>query len=248
MASANDASDRTPLLGRISQQPIRDPLFRNLWSDVGLIGQAGVVGLVIVVWYSVFSRPLILFSGHPLAQTLGVLALTQAILILQPTHEANQKRVGQRAHALLNIISFCLFVAGVSIIEVNKFRNNGPHWHSVHGVLGIIVSIFLLVQYLVGLTMWAVPRLYGGTANARAIWKYHRASGYVIYFGLLATIFSALWTDYNKNVLQIKWWYILFFILAASASVALRINPAKFGLSRNGIQTTQGEQEEQRDQ
>ncbi|ROT39372.1 hypothetical protein SODALDRAFT_323765 [Sodiomyces alkalinus F11] len=239
-----DASVRTPLLGHISRQPIRDPLVRNLWSDVGLIAQIGVASLVIIVWVSVFLRPLILFSGHPLAQSLGVLALTQAILILQPTHEADQKRVGQRSHALLNLTSFVFFVTGVSIIEVNKFRSSGPHWHSVHGVLGIILSICLLLQYLVGVTMWAVPKLYGGTDNARAIWKYHRATGYIIYSGLLATIFSALWTDYNKNVLGIKWWYILVPVLAAFVSVNFRINLAKFGLSGNKVQTRQGEQAE----
>lgn len=212
------------------------------------MAQVGVVGLVVVIWYSVFSRPLILFSGHPLAQSLGVLVLTQAILILQPTHEADQKRLGQRAHASLNLLSFCLFVFGVTIIEVNKLRSNGLHWYSVHGVLGILVSIMLLLQYLVGLTMWAVPSLYGGVDNARVIWKYHRASGYIIYMTLLGTIFSALWTGYNKHVLGIEWWHLFFFILAIFVSVTLRISLAKFGLSRNGAQETQGGREERNDQ
>lgn len=245
MTGNDDASIRTPLLRQpFSHQPVRDPLTRNLWIDVGILAQIGVLALVISIWAAVISKPLILFSGHPLAQSLAVAVLTQAILILQPTHEAEQKRLGQRAHALINLTAFLLFVIGVTIIEVNKFRSNGPHWHSLHGILGILVSILILIQYLVGFTMWAIPALYGGTDNAKAIWKFHRASGYFIYVVLLATILSAVWTDYNKNVLGLAWWHILIIVVILLVGVLLRINVAKFGIGA-GKQAQREEQENQ---
>lgn len=158
--------------------------------------------------------------------------MTQAILILQPTHEPEQKRVGQRAHAALNLTSFLLFVGGVTIIEVNKFRGHGPHFHSVHGTLGILTSIAILLQYLVGFTMWAMPSLFGGVDHAKSLYKYHRVSGYAIYLALLATVLSAVWTDYNKNVLGIRWWQ-LFVPVALVLPLLLRINVTKFGFRQS---------------
>lgn len=221
----------TPLLGG-SRQTSQQPLYKNLWLDYALLTQGGVLILVAIVWRGVFTHNVILFSGHPLLQSLGLLAVTQAILILQPTHEPEQKRVGQRAHAALNLTSFLLFASGVTIIEVNKIRGHGPHFHSVHGTLGILTSIAILLQYLVGFTIWAVPGLYGGVDKAKSLYKYHRLSGYFIYLALLATVLSAVWTDYNKNVLGIKWWQLVVPI-ALILPLLLRISAAKFGFRQN---------------
>lgn len=181
-----------------------------------------------MIWKHVLTHDIILFSGHPLLQSTAVFVLTQAILILQPTHTAEQKSAGQLAHAALNAASFLLLVGGVTIIEVNKFRGNGPHFHSVHGTLGILTSLAILLQYLVGVTIWAYPGLYGGEGKAKSLYKYHRVSGYFIYLALLATVLSAVWTDYNKNVLGIQWWQLAVPI-ALVLPVLLRINVAKFG-------------------
>jgi cytochrome b-561 len=180
-------------------------------------------------WAAVFTKPLILFSGHPLAQSTGILILVQSILSLQPTHSAEQKRVGQIVHASLNLFAFLVFVTGVTIIEYNKVASNGPHFHSVHGYLGVITSIILLVQYLVGFTMWATPKLYGGEARAKAVWKYHRFSGYFVLLLLLATACSATETDYNKNVLKVKLWATILLSVVIIAGVAPRIQMQKLG-------------------
>lgn len=235
----NQASATTPLLSRPAVARQHDgPLFKNLYIDVALLAQAGILALVLIIWVHVLSHDLILFSGHPLFQSLAVLVLTQSLLLLQPTsaRDPDQKRAGQRAHAVLNLAAFLLLVVGVSIIEVNKFRSNGPHFHSVHGYFGVIVSIIILVQYLVGFTMWAVPALYGGEGNARALYKYHRVSGYVVYVGLMATILSAVWTDYNKNVLGLDWWMLALPIVVI-LTLLLRINLSKLGLRAEKQQT-----------
>lgn len=196
----------------------------------GIVAQFGILLLVVLIWASVFTKPLILFSGHPLAQSLAILTLTQSILTLQPTHTAEQKRVGQRIHASLNLLAFLLLVAGVAIIEYNKFANHGPHLHSVHGYLGVIASVILLIQYLVGFTMWATPSLYGGEQKAKSIWKYHRYSGYFILALLLATVCSATQTDYNRNVLKMKLWAVITLSILVVVGVFPRIQKQKLGL------------------
>lgn len=189
----------------------------------------GVVLLTILIWASVLSKPLILFSAHPLLQSLAVLTLAQSVLSLQPTHTADQKRTGQRVHAILNLVAFLMLVAGVTIIEYNKFSNNGAHFHSVHGYLGVITSVILLLQYGVGFTMWATPALYGGENNAKAIWKYHRWSGYTIFVLLLATVVSAVETDFNHNVLKMKLWAVVLLSVIILVGVVPRIQKQKLG-------------------
>lgn len=200
-------------------------------SGTGVIAEAAGVLLVASVWAAVFlNGPLILFSVHPLAQSVGILVLIQSILVLQPTHTGAQKQVGQKIHAGLNFLAFVVFAVGVVGIEVNKFINNGPHFHSVHAYLGVIASFWLLAQYLVGFTMFGVPKLYGGEANAKKIWKYHRFSGYVLLVFLGATVIAATQTDYNLDVLGIKLWATVVIVVLLIIGVFPRIQKQKLGL------------------
>lgn len=177
-----------------------------------------------------FLSPLILFSAHPLLQSVSVFAMTQSILILQPTITKTQKELGQKVHAALNFLGFASLIAGVVIIEYNKFSYHGPHFHSVHAYLGVITTSLVLLQYLVGVTMWKAPALYGGADKARAVWKYHRRSGYLVLLLMLATVASATQTDYNKNVLHIKLWAVLTLCVVIILGVFPRIKRAKLGL------------------
>lgn len=199
-------------------------------SGTGVIAEAGSLLMVASVWATVFLHPLQLFSVHPLAQSLGMLSLIQSILVLQPTHTGEQKQVGQKIHAGLNFLAFVTFIVGVGAIEVNKIRNNGPHFHSVHGVLGVIASLYMATQYFVGFTMFGVPKLYGGEANAKKMWKYHRMSGYVLLPLLLATVTSATQTDYNLNVLGLKRWAFILISVLVVIGVYPRIKKQKLGL------------------
>ncbi|KAI0556143.1 eukaryotic cytochrome b561-domain-containing protein [Xylaria curta] len=223
--------DTEPLLGQPGDASQRDeaPIIKNLVLGTGVIAEGAALLLVASVWASVFLNPVILFSVHPLAQSFGVLVLLQSILVLQPTHTGPQKQVGQKIHAGLNLLAFATFVVGVVVIEVNKFQNNGAHFHSVHGYLGVITSIWILVQYLVGFTMFGVPALYGGEANAKKIWKYHRMSGYVLLLLMLATVTSSVKTDYNQNVLGLKLWAMILISVLTIIGVYPRIKKQKLG-------------------
>ncbi|KAF5511314.1 hypothetical protein K4K49_010424 [Colletotrichum sp. SAR 10_70] len=223
-----------PLLGRPgdAQQPPGQFIAKNLVLGTGVVAQFGAVIFVAMIWAAVLTKDVILFSGHPLAQSLAIFTLIQSILSLQPTHTPDQKRVGQRVHAVLNLLAFLFLVAGVSIIEYNKFLQ-GPdsHFHSVHGYLGVILSIILLIQYVVGFTMWATPKLYGGEDRAKSIWKYHRWSGYVVLVLLLVTVATATDTPYNANVLKLKLWAVIVTSLLIIIGVVPRVQKQKLGIS-----------------
>ncbi|PFH61656.1 hypothetical protein XA68_16745 [Ophiocordyceps unilateralis] len=227
-----EPSDTEPLLGRPGDviQRRNTPFARNLIMGTASLAQLGAILMLVLVWASVLNKPLILFSAHPLLQSLAVFVLIQSVLSLQPTYTSEQKQLGQRVHASLNLVALLLLIAGVTLIEYNKLTSHGPHFHSVHGYLGVIVSIILIIQYLVGFTMWAVPALYGGEVRARAVWKYHRYSGYVVLLLLLVTVCSAAETDYNRNVLHMKLWAAILASILVVLGVFPRIQKYKLGL------------------
>lgn len=197
----------------------------------GWVAQAGAILLLALVWSAVFTHPLLaLVSPHPLLQSLGVVTLAQAILFLQPTWTAEEKIKGARVHGALNLLSFLIFAAGVVLIEVNKFKSNGAHFHSAHGYLGVISAVILLAQYVFGFLIWGVPLVFGGVDNAKALYKYHRGSGYFLFLLLLATVISATSTDYNHAVLDIKAWAVVVASLLIVAGVYPRIHKTKLGV------------------
>ncbi|POR37978.1 hypothetical protein TPAR_01817 [Tolypocladium paradoxum] len=227
-----DAGETEPLLGRPgdASQPEGASIWGNLTMGTAVIAQLGAFLLLLLVWANVFQQPLIFFSGHPLLQSLAVFTLIQSVLFLQPTNTAEQKRLGQRVHAGLNLVALLLLVAGIVVIEYNKYANRGPHFHSAHAYFGVITCVLLALQYLVGFTMWATPVLYGGDERARSVWKFHRILGYVTLFALLFTIVYATNTDYNMEVLKIQWWAVLFGTGLVLVGITARIQVQKLGI------------------
>lgn len=203
------------------------PIAGSAW-----LAQVGLIVLILLVVVSVFDHPILLVSGHPLSQIVGISAIVQSILVLQPTHLDKQKIQGQRWHAAIHVISFLSFVAGVTVIECNKMYNGLEHFHSAHAYIGVITCGVLVLQYLVGITMWAVPVLYGGVDNAKSVWKYHRWSGYLLLLLLLASVISATRTDYVKSVLEIKTHYVVLASAVILLGVFPRVSLKKLGLKR----------------
>jgi hypothetical protein len=166
-----------------------------------------------------------------LLNSAGVLLTTQAILVLQPTHAPTQKKQGTLIHALLNGTALLSLLAGLIIIEYNKFDHNGTHFESPHAILGLTTYILLIVQALVGITQYYTPSLYGGVDNAKKIWKYHRMSGYVLLVMFFVTIAAATQTDFNKTTLHIQLWAVVVAALLTLVGVVPRIKKQKLGFS-----------------
>jgi len=224
--------EEEPLLGHAgdASQPEGKAIYYNVLIGTAVIAQVGLILLVASVWASVFLSDLILFSAHPLLNSGGIFVLTQAILILQPTYTDTQKRQGTTSHFLLVNFGLDLLVAGLVIIELNKFNHNGTHFESPHAILGLTTYILLAIQASVGFTQYYVPRLYGGTEKAKALYKWHRLSGYVILTLLLATVAAATQTDFNKTTLDIKLWAVLISAVLILIGVVPRIKKQKLGL------------------
>ncbi|ATY61568.1 Cytochrome eukaryote [Cordyceps militaris] len=204
----------------------------QLWDGTGFIAQTAVVTFSLSLAGRLLARPLSLFSWHPLSQLLGLVTLLQSILVLQPTHDAGQKRVGQAVHAWLNLASFAAFSAGFAAIYLNKERSAAPHFASLHGALGAALTMLLWAQYAVGFTMWATPALYGGEARARALWKLHRAGGYANLLLILATFGTAADTGFVRNVLKVERWVFYVPMALIAVGVLPRVHVYKMGFGK----------------
>ena len=150
--------------------------------------------------------------------------------MLQPTHTAQQKKEGTYVHAGVNNAALSAAIAGLVVIEINKFDHNGTHFESPHAILGLVTYILWALQAFVGFTQYFVPQLYGGEAKAKKLYKYHRASGYVILVLALATICAATQTDFNKNVLKMQLWAVVVTSVITVLGVGARIKKYKLGL------------------
>ncbi|KAF1356285.1 eukaryotic cytochrome b561-domain-containing protein [Delphinella strobiligena] len=223
--------EEEPLLGEQgdAQQQEGKPLYYNFILGTGVVAQAGAWILAAIVWGSVFSHELILFSVHPLLNSAAILLFTQGVLVVQPTHTKEQKRKGTWTHAGLNNVALLTAIAGLVVIEYNKIAHNGTHFVSPHAILGLISYILLLIQTIVGFTQYFVPQLYGGEEKAKKLYKYHRVFGYIIFILLLSTVAAATETDFNKNVLGIQLWAVIAASIITLVGVVPRIRLAKFG-------------------
>lgn len=207
-------------------------LRRGTGTGTGWIVQIALIILVLLVVVPIFRNKIVLFSGHPLSQIIGIYAVVQSILILQPTHLPEQKQKGQWLHVTFHFLSFAAFVTGVTIIEYNKFHNDLDHFHSVHAYIGVVTAAVLCVQYIVGMTMWAAPCLYGGDANAKKVWKYHRWSGYLVLLLLIASVVSATETEYVVSVLKIRILFVSLACFALAMAILSQVSQKKLGVRR----------------
>lgn len=236
-------SETEPLLGNPGDAilPEGASIMRSFVIGTGIIAELGVLLLCVNIWVHILLKPVILFSGHPIAMSIAVFTLVHAILVLQPTETPHQKRTGQLVHAALNLVAFAALVTGVVIIEVNKARSNGPHFHSAHAYVGFITLLLIVVQYAVGFTMWLTPGLYGGVDKAKKLYKYHRFSGYIVLVLLLTAVCTAMETDYVVNVLGISVWGVVLASVVVVIGVFPRIQKQKlgFGVRRPALSESQ---------
>ncbi|KAA8909114.1 hypothetical protein FN846DRAFT_943556, partial [Sphaerosporella brunnea] len=204
-----DASDEEePLLGRpgdVTQRP-SDSLLKNLIVGTAPLAQVGGIALVAMIWAGVFTHHLILFSAHPLLNSLGLLLGIQALLILQPTHTVEQKRSGTLMHFLFWAAALATFYAALVVVEVHKQRSGIGHFESPHAVLGVVIYVLLLIQAWVGVAQYFFPAVFGGVERAKKVYRYHRIAGYVLVLLVLVNIVLATKTYYAGKVLRIRTW------------------------------------------
>jgi len=226
--------DDEPLLGQPGDASQQEgwPLWFNLGLGTAVITQVAIFLLVIHVWASIFFQPLMLFTAHPTTNTAGLLFLVESILIVQPTHTPTQKKNGTVVHLILNATAFALFLSGLIVIEVNKVRAGNAHFYSPHAILGLITYILIFLQVIVGFTQYYTPQIYGGVDNAKAIYKYHRLSGYVILVVILMTVSASAWTTFNIQAIHIKNWALIITSVLILVGIWPRVRLQKFGIRK----------------
>jgi hypothetical protein len=152
----------------------------------------------------------------------------QAILVLQPTSTPRQKTLGTYIHSAFLILSLAGFISAFVVIEINKDPEH--RLTSIHGVLGFITYILIIIQALVGVAQFWIPKwVFGSVENGKKIYKYHRISGYVLLVLEFAAVAAATQTAYNISVLNIALWAVLVTSVITLLGIGARVKLSKFG-------------------
>lgn len=151
----------------------------------------------------------------------------QSILVLQPTSTPRQKLVGTYIHSALLTLSLAGFISAFVVIEINKDPEH--RLTSIHGVLGFVTYILIIIQALVGVAQFWLPKwIFGSVENGKKIYKYHRISGYVLLVLEFAAVAAATQTTYNVSVLNIALWTVLVTSVLILLGIGARVKLSKF--------------------
>ncbi|KIM87605.1 hypothetical protein PILCRDRAFT_284994 [Piloderma croceum F 1598] len=157
---------------------------------------------LITTWVVVLSndpKSLGWFTFHPPLQSLSLCFFTYGILTLQPSSQPQTKKAGLARHQVaMLLLGFPAIAVGTSAMIYNKYAHGAPHFTSWHGIFGLVATIWLVLQIVVGGgSVWYGGIVFGGGAKAKAAYKYHRLSGYILLPWLLITVHLAgAWSEW----------------------------------------------------
>jgi len=172
------------------------------------------------------------FALHPTLQSFSLLLLTYGILTLQPTSQAKTKAAGFVRHQYaIAFVGFPAIFAGTFAVMYNKYLHGAHHFVSWHGKFGIAAMTWIVFQVILGGgSVWFGGAAFGGGAKAKALWKYHRLSGYVLYVFLMLTAhLGGYWSNWGNNHSPSSMRILAFAValLACVGGVYMRIRPSK---------------------
>ncbi|KLO10420.1 hypothetical protein SCHPADRAFT_856637 [Schizopora paradoxa] len=142
------------------------------------------------------------FAFHPPLQVLAIGLFSYGILTLQPTNQPKTKAAGLTRHQLyMFLIGTPSILAGTWVVYHNKNINGRAHFASWHGFFGILTILWLVGQIFVGAgSVWFGGALFGGGMQAKSLWKYHRASGYLLYPSFLFVLhLGGAWSSFSTG-------------------------------------------------
>ncbi|KZP23675.1 hypothetical protein FIBSPDRAFT_858261 [Athelia psychrophila] len=148
-----------------------------------------VLVILVTTWAITLSnKPTALgwFALHPTLQTLALVFFTYGILTLQPTADPETKTEGLARHQIaIIVLGFPTIVLGTSFMIYNKVSHAAPHFTTWHSIFGLVAVVWIVLQMLVGAgSLLAGPK-------GKALYKYHRLSGYLLFPWLLVTVHLA---------------------------------------------------------
>jgi len=142
------------------------------------------------------------FAFHPPLQSLAILLFTFGIITLQPTSQPKTKAAGLVRHQIaVFVVGLPAITLGTIAVSYNKWLRSADHFTTWHGTFGIVSMVWLFFQVFVGAgSVWFNGSLFGGGLKAKALWKYHRLSGYILFPLLLFTVYlGGAWSSWGAN-------------------------------------------------
>ncbi|RDB21344.1 hypothetical protein Hypma_011416 [Hypsizygus marmoreus] len=199
---------------------------------------SAVAVLVTVTWIVVLhNNPTTVgwFALHPPLQTLSLSFFTYGILTLQPTSQPRTKAAGLTRHQIaIVLLGFPCILIGTMAVAYNKRIHNKEHMTTWHGTFGFLAFFWIFVQMaLGGGSVWFQGVAFGGGVKAKALWKYHRLSGYFLFPTLLFTAhLGGGWSNwgakYTDPGLQAITYTVAPFLILAAICVRVRLSKMNF--------------------
>ncbi|KXN90480.1 hypothetical protein AN958_04152 [Leucoagaricus sp. SymC.cos] len=203
-AGGNIASSSTDPLGAGEENGIK-PEGRPGDTTARNLAFIGAATLVITTWVAVISNDPVSygwFAFHPPLQTLALCFFTYGIMTLQPTYQPRTKAAGFIRHqTAIFYFAFPLIALGTLAAIYNKILRGYPHFKTWHATFGLLCIIWIFVQIFLGAgSVWNGGSLFGGGMKAKAVWKYHRMSGYILFPLMLVTAhLGGGWSDWGHH-------------------------------------------------
>jgi len=141
------------------------------------------------------------FALHPTLQSLAILLFAFGIITLQPTNQPKTKAAGLARHQIAVFVGLPSITLGTTAVYYNKVLRGADHFTTWHGTFGIFCMAWLFFQIILGAgSVWFGGVVFGGGMKAKALWKYHRVSGYILFPLLLFTVhLGGAWSTWGTK-------------------------------------------------
>ncbi|KAJ9457255.1 hypothetical protein DIPPA_02981 [Diplonema papillatum] len=120
------------------------------------VATAAMTALMAYTWY--VGTPRDLFLWHPMCMTIAYCWLMiEGVSVGKAVGEAHSMAARRRftqSHTIVFTLALIFSTVGVGAIYQNKELHNKPHGTSWHGVTGYIAMLCMLVQSLMGYTLY----------------------------------------------------------------------------------------------
>eukprot|EP01099_Mayorella_cantabrigiensis_P005223 TRINITY_DN4097_c0_g1_i1.p1 TRINITY_DN4097_c0_g1~~TRINITY_DN4097_c0_g1_i1.p1 ORF type:complete len:250 (-),score=43.52 TRINITY_DN4097_c0_g1_i1:163-870(-) len=179
----------------------------SLWPHI-----LGFVFTLFILYLTCVRSPILSvpFFWHPTLMTLGfVLIGSQSILVMKTREglfsfgnsESRLKRNDAvRLHFLLHTLSIVLVTIAIVIIYYGKEANNKPHFATWHGLLGVIVYVLAMIQYVFALPLvFPVLRVVDQETFQHFLTTFlelHKLCGYYVWSAGIGTVIVGLFSTW----------------------------------------------------
>jgi len=201
-----DSSISSKTLQNVSISTLISPTNFNMSFVSTLLVSLGALLFASTVWYITSSADYFFFIWHPTLMAMVLLMATQGTVVLQ---KAQDKDAALNFHKLMQSITFLSVIGGFYVIYTFKKMGDKEHFISPHGKFGLISFSLILIQAIAGSTLVNFPGVVGGPAKAKALYSYHRFSGYLLLSFIWLTALGGTQAEWTKNQFDHLWVWLL---------------------------------------